>query len=196
VIRPAAGWNVAGVTLVAVAGLVLAACGLAGEDEPREISADRLPAGLVAPADTTTTVGAASDAPVTVWMIRDAGIVPVRRRVAEPVELSAVAGALLAGISPDDQPGVRSAWTSPDLVERVDVVAGAAAVELASAFADLPASEQLLAVAQMVYTLTGQPGIGQVRFLRAGEVVSVPGADGSTLTGPVSRDDYSSLVLP
>jgi spore germination protein GerM len=105
-----------------------------------------------------------------------------------------VVAALLAGTTADDPPGVRSAWIDAEQVGEVTVAAGTASVELTDRFADVPASDQLFAVAQMVFTLTGLPGIGQVSFVRGGEPVSLPAADGSTSLGPVSRDDYRVLV--
>ncbi|MET0911401.1 MAG: GerMN domain-containing protein [Ilumatobacteraceae bacterium] len=177
---------------------ILPACGLPADDGPRAIAPERLPPGLVEPlnATTSTDVPAAAETPVSVWMVREDGLISVRRLVPEPLEREAVVAALLAGTTADDPPGVRSAWTHPDQVGEVTVTAGTASVELTDRFADVPASDQLFAVAQMVFTLTGLPGIGQVQFVRDGEPVSLPAADGSTSLGPVSRDDYRALVEP
>ena len=176
--------------------LVLAACGLPADESPRVIGPERLPPGLVEPLDATTSTGvpAAAETPVSVWMVRDDGLVPVRRFVPEPLDRDDVVAALLAGATADDPPGVRSAWIDAEQVGEVTVAAGTASVELTDRFADVPASDQLFAVAQMVFTLTGLPGIGQVSFVRDGEPVSLPAADGSTSLGPVSRDDYRVLV--
>jgi hypothetical protein len=184
--------------LVAPAMLILAACGLPADDGPRVIGPERLPPALVEPLDATTSTGApaAPETPVSVWMVREDGLISVRRFVPEPLEREAVVAALLAGTTADDPPGVRSAWTDPDQVGEVTVAAGTASVELTDRFADVPASDQLFAVAQMVFTLTGLPGIGQVQFVRDGEPVSLPAADGSTSLGPVSSDDYRALVEP
>ncbi|MGD9702596.1 MAG: GerMN domain-containing protein [Acidimicrobiia bacterium] len=179
--------------------LLLTACGLPAEDAPRVIAPERLPPALVEPLGATTSSSvavAAAETSVSVWMVREDGLVAVRRLVPDPLEREAVVAALLAGTTADDPLGVRSAWTGADQVGEVSVAAGTASVELTDGFADVPASEQLFAVAQMVFTLTGLPGIGQVRFVRNGEAVSLPAADGSTSLGPVSRDDYRALVAP
>ena len=160
------------------------------------IGPERLPPGLVEPLDATTSTGvpAVPETPVSVWMVREDGLMSVRRFVPEPLDRDDVVAALLAGTTADDPPGVRSAWIDAEQVGEVTVAAGTASVELTDRFADVPASDQLFAVAQMVFTLTGLPGIGQVSFVRDGEPVSLPAADGSTSLGPVSRDDYRVLV--
>ena len=58
----------------------------------------------------------------------------------------------------------------------------------------LPADEQLLAVAQIVCTLTGRPGVGQVSFTLQGARLAVPKGDGSLVSSPVARDDYAGLM--
>ena len=69
---------------------------------------------------------------------------PVRARTART---RGVVAALLAGTTADDPPGVRSAWIDADQVGEVTVAAGTASVELTDRFADVPASDQLFAVA-------------------------------------------------
>lgn len=182
---------------IGLSGVSIAACGAPDTSKPRQIAADRLPPGLVEAVEETTTTAPPVTVPaavVRVWMVQDPGLVAVSRQVPSPVTVHAVVAALLAGSSPDDEPGVRSAWTTAEQVTEVSVTAGIAMIDLAEGFLELPAGEQLLAVGQMVLTLTDQPGIGQVQFQRDGERIRVPGADGTTLLRPVSRDDYTALV--
>jgi hypothetical protein len=65
--------------------------------------------------------------------------------------------------------------------------------ELSSVFSALTGQRQLVAIAQIVCTLTSQPGIGQVAFTLDGEPVDVPKGDGSTTSAPVAADDYQHL---
>ncbi len=74
------------------------------------------------------------------------------------------------------------------------LLGGIARVDLGPAVSALPGGEQLLAVAQIVCTLTGRPGVGQVSFTLEGASLAVPKGDGSLVTSPVARDDYASLV--
>jgi spore germination protein GerM len=65
---------------------------------------------------------------------------------------------------------------------------------LLPAITELGGDEQLLAVAQLVCTLTARPGVGPVSFTLEGAPVDVPTGDGSLTSGPVSRDDYADLL--
>jgi spore germination protein GerM len=89
---------------------------------------------------------------------------------------------------------LRTALGDPPIVRDVRVSAGVAHVDLEPVVATLSHDEQLLGVAQLVCTLTGRPGIGQVAFTLEGAPISIPRGDGSLTTNPVSRDDYSNLV--
>ncbi|MFZ6005585.1 MAG: GerMN domain-containing protein [Actinomycetota bacterium] len=80
------------------------------------------------------------------------------------------------------------------LIGDVTLAAGVARVDLRSAITSLSGDAQLLAIAQLVCTLTGQPGVGPVSFTLEGASVDVPRGDGSLTSEPVSRDDYADLL--
>ncbi len=110
-----------------------------------------------------------------------------------PVSLKDVVAALA------DPPAVggvalRTAVGDPSIVGQVRLVAGTAEVDLLSAISALAGDEQLLAVAELVCTLTGRPGVGRVSFTLNGAPVDVPRGDGSLTARPVSRDDYRVLL--
>ncbi|HWJ97478.1 MAG TPA: GerMN domain-containing protein, partial [Acidimicrobiales bacterium] len=67
-------------------------------------------------------------------------------------------------------------------------------VDLSSSFGDIRSGDQILALGQIVYTLTGQPGIGGVRFTVEGEDVTVPLTDGTLSDDPLSRDDFKAIA--
>ena len=71
---------------------------------------------------------------------------------------------------------------------------GVANVDLHASFLEIQPADQILAIAQVVCTITGLPGIGQVRFTQQGRPTDVPRADSSLTDKPVSRDDYQSLL--
>ena len=79
-------------------------------------------------------------------------------------------------------------------VSSVDASRGIAEVDLSSSFGDIRSGDQILALGQIVYTLTGQPGIGGVRFTVEGEPVTVPLSDGTLSDDPLSRDDFKALA--
>jgi spore germination protein GerM len=86
--------------------------------------------------------------------------------------------------------GFRSA-VAPASVTGVVTAGGVATVDLTAMFAEMPANEQVLALAQITYTLTDMPGIGQVVFTLNGAPVQVFGGDGMFVAGPVTRETYA-----
>jgi spore germination protein GerM len=50
-----------------------------------------------------------------------------------------------------------------------------------------------MALAQITYTLTQLPAVSSVRFLVAGQEVSVPSGDGSSVGRPVTPEDYPEV---
>ena len=90
--------------------------------------------------------------------------------------------------------GLRSALPDESRFPDVSVSRGTATVDLGRRFTALSGEDQVIALAQLVYTLTAQPGIGLVRFTLQGEPTEVPRANGSLTSGPVSRDDYATVA--
>ncbi len=184
-----------------VAAALLAACGVSTDDEPSLASDADVPFGLLERTPTNSIPPAASDPGLTrqvqVCFVGRDDVVPVPRQVrqeATPWDLVTVAAA-----GPDEgesRQGLSSSLAGETLVRSAVVGGGVARVDLAPAFADAPGHQQLMALAQLVCTLTAQPGIGQVAFSLAGEPVQVPLGDGSLRWGPVSRDDYAVLIRP
>ena len=101
---------------------------------------------------------------------------------------------MLAGPSTSEQDeSLRSAIPDPSAVVDVSVAGGVATVNLTAAFSEIPANDQVLAVGQLVLTLTDLRGIGRVRFVVDDVQVAVPLPNGETSEDSVSRDEY--LVL-
>jgi hypothetical protein len=120
-------------------------------------------------------------------------LVPIESSLDPPVDLTDVIDAL-AEVPETASGALRTAVAEPRLVREVQPTAGVARVDVLPAITELGSDEQLLAVAQLVCTLTGRPGIGPVSFTLEGSPVDVPRGDGSLTSGPVSRDDYAELL--
>jgi spore germination protein GerM len=71
---------------------------------------------------------------------------------------------------------------------------GTATVQLSSGFLEIPPGDQVLALGQVVLTLTDLRGVGRVRFEINGEAVATPLPDGTSTAAPVARDDFSEVV--
>jgi spore germination protein GerM len=190
--------------------LVLAACGVTTDDEFRQIAAEDVQFRLADP--TTTTTSTSTTVPpststtrpepstttiaqlVELYFVSGETVIPVTRAVPPPVSLAQVIRLLEAGPVPGDPSGARS-LLADGLVLGVDLSGGVALVDLSEAFTQeqLPSAVQQLIVAQLVYTMAAQQGVGQVAFTLAGQPIAVPLADGSVATGPISRDAYRAL---
>jgi spore germination protein GerM len=130
---------------------------------------------------------------VDVCFVSDGKVIPVPVALDAPVELDDVVAAL-DRVPAGSATELRTAVGDPPIVDGVALEAGTARVDLASTVTELGGQEQLLAVAQLVCTLTSRPGVGRVSFSLAGTPVEVPRGDGSLTDEPVSRDDYTPLL--
>jgi spore germination protein GerM len=173
----------------------LAACGVKAEGEAKARSDDDVPFGLLdegAPPLVPPTSSSPSEG-VPLCFIDGEDLAVVIADLDRPADLTTVVDALA---EPPEGSGrnLRTAMGDQRLVADVSLAGGVAKVELRPAIATLSGDEQLLAVAQVVCTLTGQPGVGPVSFFLDGASVDVPRGDGSLTSEPVSRDDYADLL--
>ena len=79
--------------------------------------------------------------------------------------------------------GLRSTLPDESRFPDVSVSRGTATVDLGRRFTALSGEDQVIALAQLVYTITGQPGIGLVRFTLDGRPTEVPRANGELTAG-------------
>jgi spore germination protein GerM len=183
-------------TLAAASALALAGCGVGTQSSATLTPPDDVPFGLAeARPETTTTMPPSARATSTsIYLLdRDSRVVPVDRELRSN-DVHEVIDALLAGPLPDEvRLGLTSALPDADIVGAVDVTGGIGSVDLDPSFTDLTADIQRSALAQLVFTLTAQPGIGQVSFTLDGQPVEIPRGDGTLASGSVSRDSYREL---
>lgn len=182
------------VTIWAVAALA-AGCAVPAQKEAQRTADAAVPFGLLdpqAPPLIPPAPGPSSEE-TALCFVRDGRVVIVSEEVAPPVDLRATLDALAT--PPRDTGGLLgTALREPSIVRDVQLLGGIARVDLLSAVSGLAADEQLLALAQIVCTLTGRPGVGQVSFTLEGSPLAVPKGDGSLVTSPVARDDYAELL--
>ena len=183
--------------------LLAAACGVPEDGAAVVTGDDDVPFGLLAPSTTTTSTTSTTAPPVIpdrivdVCLVLQDGVVPVERTLERRRTLDEVVEALRRGPTQTEQRfGLSTALPAPEAVGTVVLSGGTATVALGEPFSLAPAPQQVLAVAQLVCTLTGQPGVGRVQFLFDSLPVQVPLPDGSLSAGSVSRDDYAPLLRP
>ena len=174
--------TLAGAALLA---LVTLYCGVPTDSEPRAIPDDRVPFGLLDPAPAPATPAA-----VTVFLVAENRLIPVPRDVPAPATPEKAVQALAAGASRQEAArGVRTAIPAASGVPAVVVDGGQARVDLPAAFLPAGTEDQILAVAQLVYTVTAFPGFESVAFS-----APVPADEGTVRDRAVRRSDFSSVA--
>lgn len=182
--------------LIAIGLVAFGSCAVATQDRAEVADGDAVPFALLdrdAPPLVPTTAPEMEGEDVQLCFIREGRLVPVGVRLETPVDPEDALAALAS--PPEDAPAaLRTALADPLVVRDITVGAGVARVDLAPSITELGGDDQLLAVAQIVCTLTARSGVGQVSFAVEGSPVEVPRGDGSLVSQSVSRDDYSSLI--
>jgi spore germination protein GerM len=167
-----------------------------------------IPPSTVEPTTTTTIVDPSTTIAtddVTLYFISGGQLEGYPRPLAKPVTTNSVLSALQEGRPAGDVGvGIRTALpTKEQALIRAgnDDGSGVAKIELAPGFFEqIPeAEDQLLAIGQIVLTVTEVGGIGQVLFTQGGSPLGVPrGPSGGLSDGtePLSRRDYQDLLNP
>ncbi|HEX6419890.1 MAG TPA: GerMN domain-containing protein [Acidimicrobiales bacterium] len=178
----------------AAALAVLAACGVPTDDEARLASPEDVPFGLL-DEDRRPDAGdpAAGATIAEVYLVADeeAALVPVARRAAGPSLAAVLAELERDPTDAEAAAGLRSALADSDVIAGAGVGGDTATVDLSGDFAAIGGSEQLAAIAQIVFTSTARAGVDRVAFTIEGTPVEVPRGDGSLTSGAVTRDDYA-----
>jgi Sporulation and spore germination len=187
-----------GVIVAAVLAITLGACGIPSQDSAKQVDDDRVPYRLL-----DRNSGGIADAEglgsrdAIIYLARGGRLIPTARSLAPPLTLPRLLLSLARGpTSPEVAAGIRTALPVEDAPKDVKVARGTATVDLPASFTNLSRPDQVLALAQIVYTVTGQPGIGQVQFTLDGTAADIPRADLSLTSTPVTRDDYLALAPP
>lgn len=178
--------------------LAVTGCGIPEQGSAQQVDDDSVPyrlldrnSGGIADAERLGT----SDA--VIYLARGGRLLPTGRRLPPPLTLERLLRSLgLGPTSPEVAAGIRTALPIEDTPTDVTVQRGTATVDLPASFTNLSRPDQVLALAQIVYTVTGQPGIGQVQFTLDGTTADIPRADLSLTATPVTRDDYLALAPP
>jgi spore germination protein GerM len=186
--------------LVACAVLVglalgLAACGIPTAAAPTPIAKSDVPYHLLNPPTTTTTLAGSSPAvgvPEQIYLVAPNGhLVAATREVAVPASLTQIVGALLAGpTATESATGIQSFLNRTGVQVALAGSTGVATVDFTTNPIQVVGPDQTLAIAQVVYTLTQQPGVTGVMFEIGGKSIEVPTAAGAQVPGPVTRADF------
>jgi spore germination protein GerM len=190
--------------VVFVAGAILAVgCGVPIDDNTQTIASEDVPFELLDPAPTTTTsTTIVESGPTTttvsetvyLYLVRNDRVEEVEREVSEPMGVEARVLLLASELLPEEQRETFRSAVPIGSINKVTPSGGVATVDLAAPFTELPPSDQVLAFAQITYTLVQMPGIGQVAFTLETQPISPIDDQGTVLLGPATFEDYSDLL--
>jgi hypothetical protein len=180
------------------AGLVavlLAGCSVTAEDDAHRLPEAAVPFDLLEPGATTVPPSAPQIGTAALYLVAEERLEPVFREVPADATPEEVLLALADGPTTAEQAsGLTTAISDAAGIGEVDTARGVATVDLQPSPGDLSSGQQALALAQIVFTLTAQPGIGRVAFTLRGEPVDVPDGSGALTSDPVAREDYADLA--
>jgi hypothetical protein len=176
------------IAAMAVVALALSGCSIPLDDEPVILEGAGLPAD--APAEEP-----ADDAPepTLVYLVEGDRL----RAVPRPGQVSVVAtvAVLLEGPrAAEVKVGLRSAIPAGTTVLGVSDEAGVTRVDLSEEFTAIVGEEALLALAQLIFTVTSSASSDRVAVSIEGEPIPVAREDGEVTSTPVGPDDYDELL--
>lgn len=176
--------------LVAFVALAIASCGVPTDRSATKVPARDVPFGLLNKNSGVSTPSSGEERAV-IYLARNDKLVAAPRNIGRPVTLDSLLDTLRAGpTSGEVSAGVRSALPASRSVRLVALARGTATLDLDRRFTTLSAGDQVLALAQIVFTVTGRPGVGLVRFTQGRVAIEVPRGNGALTSARVARDDY------
>lgn len=188
--------RVAPFTLLSALVLAVTCCGVGVDRGVDRVDADDVPFGLLdEDRDAVAAPGPGTPSVVEVYLYSEEAerLVRVQRPIISTSVPSLLAQLETGPTDAEADAGLRSALSDTDAIASVDVEGGIAVVDLAETFQELGGGDQLVAIAQLVFTATGRPDVDEVTLTLEGETVEVPRGDGSLTSGSLERADYESL---
>ncbi|HWF21771.1 MAG TPA: GerMN domain-containing protein [Acidimicrobiales bacterium] len=189
--------------LAGLIGMMAAGCGIPTSSGPQAIAKGNVPSRLLNPGSTptSTTLNPPPVATVTeeIYLVDPTlHLTPRNRNIAPPANLTQIVNALLLGpTASESAEGIQSFITGISPLSGsnravVTVANGIATVDFAANPVQVVgATQTLLAIAQVVFTVTQQPNVTGVLFQIAGQPIEVPiGPNGALVPGPVNQSQY------
>jgi spore germination protein GerM len=176
---------------LALALVTLCGCGVQAQDGPERLPPELLPPELRRSAEpTASSLSSPVATTVPVYLVEDGRLV----RQEQPAQGRTVEQALVRLMTAADAQGRRRSAVPPGtVVQRLDVRGQVLVVELSAPFAQVRGRDQVLAVAQVVWTATEFPAVRRVDVRVEGRRIDLPVERGAVSAGPASREDYRSV---
>lgn len=173
------------------AALLLTACGGLPEDTARTLNPETyvIVETTLAPVPSVPNEDPSSSVAAVVYLVRGEGLVSRGRVVDDNTTLTEILDLLVEGpTAAETDLGFRSGLFD----SRIDNET--ALVTLGDEVDTLSGDEQILILGQIVLTSLTVPGIAAVQFLRSDQPLSVIAPNGNSLTGPIVRSDFATLL--
>ncbi len=166
---------------------LVAGCGVSAQDTAEPVSTAAQPAVESGNGDRY------AGAQLTVFLVRGADLAPVERRINTATASAALEQLVEGPTRAEAAGGVRTALAPQVVGVEGALNDGTTTVSVTRGFTGITGGDQLLAVAQVVWTLTALPTVDRVRFTVEGRPVEVP-TDAGLSGEPVDQDDYRSVA--
>ncbi|HEY3557557.1 MAG TPA: GerMN domain-containing protein [Kribbella sp.] len=176
--------------------LVLAGCGVPVQADPMPIEPAAVPSQLRGSGQATSPRPSATPGRTSLQVnfVRNDKLVSLRRQAPPTARLQAVIDDLIAGPSDVEQANGVTTALPPNATLTVVTIQGSRVVlELSGDTEGRSATENVLAVGQIVLSVTALPSVDEVTFSRNGVPVEALLADGALTTEPLTESDYQSL---
>jgi spore germination protein GerM len=186
--------------LVLAAAAVATGCGVQGDGAPRALSPDAVPEELLAPSTSVTQPDdPESGQAAAVYLVDNRErLRPVQRVLPRPVLILGVLESLLSGATDEEaEDGLRSEVPNGTTVNGIDRLdSDVIAVDLSEQFAETTADGELLAQAQIVYTVSELPNVRGVLFLVDGRPREGADDDAKLTSSPLTVEDFEDFAPP
>jgi spore germination protein GerM len=186
--------------LAPVLVLLAAGCGVQGDGAPRSLAPNVVPEELVAPSTSTPPAAEPNGGTeATVYLVDNRDLLrPVERTLPSPVLVTGVLGSLLDGATDEEaDEGLRSEIPSGTTVNGIDRLdRDVIAIDLSEEFAETTADGELLAQAQIVYTVSQLPNVEGVLFLVDGRPREGADDEAKLTSSPLTTDDFADFAPP
>ncbi len=179
-------------TLAAAA--LLAGCGVGVDAAPHVVNSKDVPFTLLSQAPPTTGVPSTGHF-VTLFLAGASRLVATNRKLATPVSIGKVLRALGDGpTSAQAAAGLQSPLSIAAPLSVYRASGRRVTVDMSASFTRLTEQDQVVAMAQLVYTLALFPEIRSVFVRIDGRPARVPTDKGTLSAGPLHRRDYVALA--
>ncbi len=181
-------------SLACVLALGVSGCGVPTDSTPRSIDRDDVPFDLLQPAPTNA-ASQANVETVLVYFFQGERLVATQRTVTSPIQIGSYLAALSQGPTNEElASGTSTTLRMTGSTISAQIVDGVARINVGGALDGLTRDQRVRAVAQVVFTSTELPDISGVVIEASGKAIPVPLADGSMVTRPIQRADYSAFA--